>query len=170
MVIQPRLLDARRWIFSSGAFTQVMPLSTVPLPFDLAIRCMCLSELTCFKQKKAWELQLSHFPLHPKLHAFHEIGHELLRQARVAPFCVNPASHCCSMDEDFIGRCASVSRCVSPRLIAKRTLQRYLCHIQIVWARGSWKGDWVAKACWNLMMLDKGDSDNYDCDDKVMGI
>lgn len=74
----------------------------------------------------------SYFPLHPKLHALHEIGHELLRQSKVASFCLNPVAHVCSMDEDFIGRTATLSRQVSPRLVSRRTLERYLCHLQIL--------------------------------------
>ena len=91
-----------------------------------------------FQARAAYELGLSHFPLHPKVHTVHEVGHELKRQARIAGregFCLNPAIYCCALDEDCIGRIACVSRCVSPRLAALRTLQRYLCHINIAWAR-----------------------------------
>lgn len=79
------------------------------------------------------------FPLYPKVHAVHEIAHEQRRQSRLSPFTLNPAIHACSVDEDFIGRMASLSRCVSPRVIAKRTLDRYLVHIQLSWARSLWK-------------------------------
>ena len=88
-----------------------------------------------FEAAAAHQVQSSFFPLMPKLHSLHEIGHELLRQSKIAEFCVNPAAHSCSLDEDFIGRCAAVSRTVSPRVIAKRTLERYLAHIQVAWAR-----------------------------------
>ena len=83
----------------------------------------------------AYQKGLNFFPMHPKLHSIHEVAHELRRQASSAAFCVNPAVYSCSQDEDFIGRCAVISRCVSPRLAAKRTLERYLCHIQLAWAR-----------------------------------
>ena len=83
----------------------------------------------------AYQKGLNFFPMHPKLHAIHEVQNELNRQARRAAYCLNPACHSCSLDEDFIGRCAVISRCVSPRLAAKRTLERYLCHIQLAWAR-----------------------------------
>ena len=75
------------------------------------------------------------FPLYPKVHAVHEVAHEQRRQCRLSPFTLNPAIHACSIDEDFIGRMAALSRCVSPRVIPQRTLNRYLVHIQICWAR-----------------------------------
>ena len=84
----------------------------------------------------AYSLGLSFYPLYPKLHALHEVAFELKRQSRIAAYCTNPAIFTCSLDEDFIGRCATVSRQVSPRLIALRVLQRYLAHIQSIWARG----------------------------------
>lgn len=83
----------------------------------------------------SYQLGLSHFLLVPKLHACHEIAHEMRRQASIASYAFNVAAHTCSLDEDFIGRCAAVSRCISPRLICQRTLERYLCGIQISWAR-----------------------------------
>ena len=76
----------------------------------------------------AYSLGLSFYPLYPKLHALHEVAFELKRQSRIAAYCTNPAI--------FTGRCATVSRQVSPRLIALRVLQRYLAHIQSIWARG----------------------------------
>ena len=79
------------------------------------------------------------FPLYPKVHAVHEVAHEQRRQCRLSPFTLNPAIHACSIDEDFIGRMAALSRCVSPRVIPQRTLNRYLVHIQICWARNLWK-------------------------------
>ena len=43
--------------------------------------------------------------------------------------------------DEYIGMSSTISlasdRCVSPRLLAKRTLQRYLAYIQFAWARGS---------------------------------
>ena len=89
-----------------------------------------------YEARASYELGLSHFPLHPKLHALHEIAHQLKRQAGLG-MAINPAVFSCSMDEDFIGRSCTVSRCVSPRLLSKRTLQRYLAYIQFAWARGS---------------------------------
>ncbi|CAK9002251.1 unnamed protein product [Durusdinium trenchii] len=80
-------------------------------------------------------LGLPYFPLFPKLHFLHETAHELKRQSEIADYAFNPAVYSCALDEDFIGRTAVITRCVSPRIIAKRTLERYLCHIQLAWAR-----------------------------------
>jgi hypothetical protein len=75
------------------------------------------------------------YPLFPKLHALHEVAHKMCRQAKACGHAMNPAMMSCSVDEDFIGRFAAVSRCVSPKLIARRAIERYLAHIQIAWAR-----------------------------------
>ncbi|CAK9074826.1 unnamed protein product [Durusdinium trenchii] len=98
------------------------------------------SALRDFIQTYVCEAALSHengcnyFPLFPKLHFLHELSHQMRRQCQLANVCMNPASMSCSIDEDFIGRLATLTRCVSPRLCALRTLQRYLCHIQLAWA------------------------------------
>ena len=84
---------------------------------------------------KASELGLQYFGLYPKLHSLHEIAYGLRRQARISPWVFNPAACSCSLDEDFIGRVAVISRQVSPRLIPMRTIQRYLAHINIAWSR-----------------------------------
>lgn len=88
-----------------------------------------------FQAHCAYQRGLTHFALLPKLHSLHEIAHSLKQQCGRSPWCINPAVHTCSMDEDFIGRCAAVSRLVSPRAIERRVLQRYLAHIQFAWAR-----------------------------------
>ena len=88
-----------------------------------------------FEAHTAYGLGLSHFPLHPKLHALHHIAHEIFREAEISDYVLNPGVFACPMDEDFIGRTATISRCISPRIISKRTLERYLCHIQLAWAR-----------------------------------
>ena len=75
------------------------------------------------------------FPMFPKLHATHEVGFAMHSQCRYTEWVWNPATVSCSMDEDFVGRCAFISRQVSPRLISLRFLQRYWCHIQVLWAR-----------------------------------
>ena len=85
---------------------------------------------------KAFDMGVPAFPMFPKLHAVHEISFEMRRQCQAAPYVFNVAAMACPVDEDFVGRCAAISRKVSPRLIAKRFLERYCAHIQILWARG----------------------------------
>ena len=75
------------------------------------------------------------YPLFPKLHALHEVAYKMRRQAKACGHAMNPAMMSCAVDEDFIGRFAAISRSVSPKLIAKRAIERYLAHIQIAWAR-----------------------------------
>lgn len=88
-----------------------------------------------WEASRAYRDGVAAFPLYPKLHAVHEVAFIMRRQCRLYPYCQNPCVHACATDEDFIGRCASLSRSVSPKLIPMRTLQRYLCHLQILWAR-----------------------------------
>ena len=84
---------------------------------------------------KAFRAGNPSFPMFPKLHGVHEVAHAMSKQCEYSQWIWNPATVSCSMGEDFVGRCASISRGVSPRLIAKWFLQRYLCHIQVLWAR-----------------------------------
>lgn len=88
-----------------------------------------------YQARVALSLGQNFFSLIPKLHWVHETSFLLKWQARVSSHCINPAVYACQMDEDFIGRCAALSRCVSPRLVSLRVFQRYLAHIQICWAR-----------------------------------
>ena len=104
-----------------------------------------------FQAAAAYNLGLKFFGLYPKLHWVHEVAYQLRRQSRKASACLNPAVHSCSLDEDFIGRVAALSREVSPRLVPQRLLERYLAHIQICWAR-KWKKGWVWKGWPSLCM------------------
>lgn len=106
------------------------------LAFELANCAYDFVRSYSYQAFAAYNLGLSHYPMHPKLHCVHHVAHELRRQSRISDTSLNPAVWSCALDEDFIGRAATISRAVSPRIIAKRTLQRYLCHIQISWARG----------------------------------
>lgn len=92
-----------------------------------------------FLAHQSFQTGLAMYPLYPKLHAVHEIGHEMRWQERSCQFVFNPATTSCSIDEDMVGRTAFLSRHVSPRQIIRRTLQRYVCHIQILWARLWWR-------------------------------
>ena len=70
----------------------------------------------------------------PKLHMVHEISFEMRRQAQLSRWVLNPICETCSMDEDFVGRCALLTRSCSPRQCALRSIQRYLAQINITWA------------------------------------
>ena len=93
-----------------------------------------------FLASKFFDKGISAFPMVPKLHAVHEIAHSMEKGSYSSSYTLNPAALSCSIDEDFVGRTAKISRQVSPRAICIRTLQRYLVHIQVLWCRdqGSW--------------------------------
>ena len=70
----------------------------------------------------------------PKLHAVEEIVKELQEQTQHSFWAYNPLVESCSVDADFIGRTAFLSRSVSPRATCIRSLQRYLVQILQVWS------------------------------------
>lgn len=82
----------------------------------------------------AYEANQSMFSCIPKLHAIHEIWAEMTRQMELSEWTLNPACETCSVDEDFVGRTALLSRRVSPRLVSQRAIQRYLAQINVMWA------------------------------------
>ncbi len=85
--------------------------------------------------KASYDLGVNHFSLIPKIHALHEVQFEMVRQCALGGWVLNPIVETCSVDEDLIGRVANLTRKVSPQLIAKRALARYLVQINFVWAR-----------------------------------
>ena len=83
----------------------------------------------------AWQsLQLGEpkFSFKPKLHMHHETVIALKRNLR-NEYTYNVISESCSIDEDMVGRIAFITRHVSPRLTALRSLQRYLTQVQLAW-------------------------------------
>lgn len=102
---------------------------------DLAEALYVFLRAYLFLAHASMEKNKPFFPLFPKLHAVHEVCHQMMWEGKQASYVFNPAATSCSVDEDFLGRVAALTRCVSPRLMIQRTLQRYLCHIQMAWAR-----------------------------------
>lgn len=74
-----------------------------------------------FQKSRQWL-----FPLYPKLHVFHHICLDVRRLGLEAKTAVNPTMHACQIDEDTVGRASRLSRRVSIRAAASRTLDRYL--------------------------------------------
>ena len=72
------------------------------------------------------------FPLAPKLHSLEEIVFDLQVQLG-NEWIYNCIVESCSLDEDFIGHCAFITRHVSPRRMALRTFQRYFTQIMLAW-------------------------------------
>lgn len=85
---------------------------------------------------QAWLHHQKHenkFGMYPKLHLMHEIWANMVHQASLSEYIYNPIAETCSIDEDFVGRAAMLSRQVSPRLNALRSIQRYLAQIYMSW-------------------------------------
>ena len=74
------------------------------------------------------------FPMHPKLHSFEEIVFRMSDQIRLGnQWIYNPITESCSVDEDFIGHAAYLTRHVHMRTMAWRSFERYLCHLMMAW-------------------------------------
>ena len=73
------------------------------------------------------------FPLKPKLHMVHEAAIWLAVQSETSTHCLNCLAESCSIDEDFVGRVAFITRHVSPRLMSIRSVERYLTQIKLAW-------------------------------------
>jgi hypothetical protein len=73
------------------------------------------------------------FSFKPKFHMVQEavIG---LKRGLGKDFVYNIIAESCSIDEDMVGRMAYITRHVSPRLTAQRTLERYLTQVRFAWA------------------------------------
>lgn len=89
-----------------------------------------------YMAKVSMEERKPRFGLYPKLHFLHEVVMGLQLQAEIPQvrWVYNPIAESCAQDEDFIGRVAFVTRCVSPRLTALRSLERYAVHIRMLWS------------------------------------
>ena len=77
---------------------------------------------------------LNRFLMLPKLHMIVHAVHQVQYEASCYDFCFNFLSESCQMCEDFIGQVCRISRRVSPRLTALRTLHRYLVRAREVWS------------------------------------
>ncbi len=75
------------------------------------------------------------FAIKPKLHMLHECALALQIQAGQSSHAFNPLSESCSLDEDFVGRLAFISRSVSPRLISQRSIERYMVQAFLSWTQ-----------------------------------
>ena len=121
--------------FMRGIYSQDVFMESA-IGADLANNLYSFVRSYVYQAAASYKLGLKYFGLYPKLHWVHETAHEMRRQSRMASYILNPAVHSCSLDEDFIGRVAALSREVSPRLVSQRLFERYQAHIQISWARG----------------------------------
>lgn len=76
---------------------------------------------------------LNRYMMQPKLHLISHTIHQLQLETSLYGYCSNFLSESCQMCEDFIGHVCRISRRVSPRLTALRTINRYLVRARQVW-------------------------------------
>ena len=76
------------------------------------------------------------YSLRPKLHYYHHVLIELEAQIRRQDaWCLNPALFGCESNEDYIGRISRISRKVSPKATSRRTLDRYLVAVKLMFRK-----------------------------------
>ena len=70
-----------------------------------------------------------------KLHMAWHVIDQLKRQQEALEWVENPMIEACPIDEDFIGRYCCLTRAVSPRQRIRRSLERYLTQVLLLWRR-----------------------------------
>lgn len=85
------------------------------------LRCYAKMALVQFNQGKQYL-----FPLYPKLHIFHHLILEVKQNGDRIHFALNPLMMSCQMDEDIVGKTSRISRRVSIKQVARRSLERFL--------------------------------------------
>lgn len=70
------------------------------------------------------------YPLYPKLHIFQHIMLGVKTSGELTGTSENPIMYACQMDEDTVGKASRLSRRVSIKQVAKRSLDRYLVAAQ----------------------------------------
>lgn len=83
----------------------------------------------------SWAKGLCRFPLMPKGHMLFHILHTMREQWSNHKFIENPMNMSCASDEDFIGRFCELTRKVSPRQRIRRSIERYLSQVLLLWYR-----------------------------------
>ena len=73
----------------------------------------------------AYARHLCLYKFMPKIHYLNHVFLTIKDQWEATGTAINPLSEATFMSEDFVGRTARISRRVSPRLVALKTLQRY---------------------------------------------
>ena len=109
------------FLYRAGAFLGEEQCAWVAQQGLQFLACYSSMALRMFRANRQWL-----FPLYPKLHVFHHLMIEIKMAGRTAKMAVNPMVFSCQMDEDVVGRASRISRRVSVKVVATRTLQRYL--------------------------------------------
>ena len=79
----------------------------------------------------AYHRQLCLYKFKPKIHYLNHVFLTMKDQWLLCGSAINPLGEATFMSEDFVGRTSRISRRVSPRAVAQKTLQRY-----DVWVKG----------------------------------
>ena len=74
--------------------------------------------------------RLCRFKISPKLHLFCHCVLRLEQQAASQHYILSPLSHACQLDEDLVGKLATISRNVAAKTCHERTLRRYLISLR----------------------------------------
>ena len=83
-----------------------------------------------------FDLGLCRYHLEPTLHMCRHVSYGLEQVLQTgAPVLVSPGAWLCEQSEDFVGKISRITRRVSARLCAQRTLQRYLVKVFLEWER-----------------------------------
>ncbi|OLQ05856.1 hypothetical protein AK812_SmicGene10912 [Symbiodinium microadriaticum] len=80
--------------------------------------------------EKCYDRSLCLFKMRPKVHYLNHTFLRVFEEWRDSSSACNPLAEATFMSEDFVGRAARLSRRISPRAIAIKTLQRYLLFLQ----------------------------------------
>ena len=62
----------------------------------------------------------------PKAHVVDHIVEQMITDSQSSPWTLNPLAHAVQVDEDFVGKCCCVARCVGVGQSIARVLQRPL--------------------------------------------
>ena len=108
-----------RGLYSSGVWLRPNFARSLAMQGLTFLRLYSQLALAAFQQR------VRRFALIPKLHYFHHLMVDLLEQS-AGPWSLNPLVYSVQQQEDYIGRPSRVSRRVSAKSHAIRTVQRVL--------------------------------------------
>ena len=81
----------------------------------------------------AYKLSLPRFKFNPKFHMLCHLILEMQEALANKESALNPTSFSCQMPEDFINKCATLSRSVDARAVAERTVDLYRVAVAGAW-------------------------------------
>ena len=82
----------------------------------------------------AFHNKICRFKMQPKYHMTGELLFGFMSDEKHSRETMNPLSYATQMDEDFVGKVATLSRSVSSRTLHEKTLRRYLLLLKQHWS------------------------------------